>query len=119
MGRHYPDVQGDPVRQHGYYYSSKFNKLARLKVGDKLPRHMGPWAFIARDDQGTSSEILQLLRRMHPELDPYRLTFATSTPIDMNHAANTRRVRLVGYAIVGAAAATFGLLLLWKKMSRA
>lgn len=117
MGRHYPDVQGDPVEQHGYYYSGRFNKLARLKIGDKLPRHMGPWEFIARDDQGTSSQILQLLRTMHPELDPYRLTFATSTPVDMNHAANARRVRLVGYTIVGVAAAGLGFLLLRRRLA--
>lgn len=118
MGRHYPDIQGDPVEQHGYYYSKKFNKLARLKVGDKLPRHMAPWEFIARDDQGTSSQILQLLRQMHPELDPYRLTFATSTPVDMNHMARARRVRLVGYSIVGAAAAAMGFLFLRRLVRR-
>ncbi len=105
MGRHYPDVQGDPVTQHGYYYSKKFNKLARLKVGDKLPHHMGPWEFIAKDDEGSSSQILQRLRTLHPNLDPYRLSFATSTPIDMNHLYKARRVRLVGYAIISAAAA--------------
>lgn len=106
------------MQQHGYYYSRKFNKLARLKVGDKLPRHMGPWEFIARDDQGTSSQILQLLRTMHPELDPYRLTFATSTPVDMNHMAKARRVRLVGYSIVGFAAAALGFLVLRRRLAR-
>ena len=74
-------------------------------------------ALIARDDQGTSSQILQLLRTMHPELDPYRLTFATSTPVDMNHMANARRVRLVGYSIVGLAAAALGLVLLRRRFA--
>lgn len=98
MGRHYPDVDADPVPAHGYYYSSRFRKLARLKPGDKLPRHMGPWEFIARDTEGSSSEILQRLRDLHPELDPYRLTFTTSTPIDPRHLSRSRTGRKFRYA---------------------
>ncbi|AKU90047.1 hypothetical protein [Vulgatibacter incomptus] len=109
MGRHYPDLHSDPVEQHGYYYSKKFNKLARLKVGDRLPRHMGPWEFIASDDAGSSSQVLQKLRHLHPTLDPYRLTFSTATPIDLGHMARTRRARLVGYGIIAAGAAGLGL----------
>jgi len=109
MGRHYPDMHADPVKQHGYYYSKKANKLARLKVGDKLPRHMGPWEFIARDDEGTSSEILQRLRRMHPEIDPYRLSFATSTPVDMEHLVRKRWMLQWGWIAAGALALGLGL----------
>ncbi len=109
MGRHYPDIGADPVKQHGYYYSKKAHKLARLKVGDKLPRHMGPWEFIARDEEGTSSEILQRLRQMHPEVDPYKLSFATSTPVDMAHMARQRMLRRWGWFAAGAAALALGL----------
>lgn len=93
MGRHYPDLEADPVLEHGYYYSARYRKLARLKPGDKLPRHMGPWEFIARDDEGSSSEVLERLRRRHPNLDPYRLTFTTSTPVDPRHLSRSRSAR--------------------------
>lgn len=109
MGRHYPDMHADPVKQHGYYYSKKFHKLARLKVGDKLPRHMGPWEFIARDDEGTSSEILQKLRQLHPDVDPYRLSFATSTPVDMQHMARARTMRKLGWGAIAFGALGLGL----------
>ncbi len=118
MGRSYPDVVADPVMQHGYYYSKKFNKLARLKLGDKLPRHMGPWELIAEDGEGSSSEILQRLRDLHPDLDPYRLTFATSTPIDINHLAKSRRGRLVRYGLVGLLASGLGLLIFRRRLRR-
>lgn len=110
VGRHYPNLHGDPVPTHGYYFSSSFQKLARLKPGDRLPRHMGPWEFLARDEEGSSSEILQRLRDRHPEVDPYRLSFATSTPVDPRHLLRTRRARRLGYwAVFGA---TMGLALL-------
>lgn len=109
MGRHYPDIHADPVKTHGYYYSKKSNKLARLKPGDKLPRHMGPWEFIARDDEGTSSEVLQKLRRLHPEIDPYRLSFATSTPVDMPRLARMRNLRRLRWAALGVAVLGAGL----------
>lgn len=107
MGRHYPDLNADPVKQHGYYFSKRYRKLARLKVGDKLPRHMGPWEFIARDDEGTSSEILQRLRLLHPEVDPYRLSFSTSTPVDMAHMARKRAMRRA--AVMAASLVALGL----------
>lgn len=110
VGRHFPDLLGDPVQTHGYYYAPRRNKLARLKPGDRLPRHMGPWEFVARDDEGSSSEILQKLRDRYPNLDPYRLTYATSTPVDPLHLAKTRRARRVGYWLVFAV--TLGLSLL-------
>lgn len=116
MGRSYPDLVGDPVLQHGYYYSKKSNKLARLKVGDKLPRHMGPWEFIAGDREGSSSQILQRLRDRHPDLDPYRLSFATSTPIDLKHLARSRRRRLTRYVVAGVLAAAVGTWLLRKRL---
>jgi len=110
MGRTYPNLVGDPVMTHGYYYSKKFNKLARLKVGDKLPRHMGPWELIASDQEGTSSQILQRLRSLYPDLDPYRLSFATSTPVDLQHLMRTRRAKLTRYAILGAIVAGLAVL---------
>lgn len=110
MGRHYPDIPADPVKQPGYYYSRKAHKLARLDVGDKLPRHMGPWEYIAREDEGTSSEILQRLRQMYPSIDPYRLSFATSTPIDIGYMARRRMARIGGWVVAAAAALAFGLL---------
>lgn len=100
VGRHFPDLLGDPVPTHGYYFAPRHHKLARLRPGDRLPRHMGPWEFVARDDEGTSSEILQRLIERHPNLDPYRLTYATSTPVDPLHLAKTRRARMAGYALV-------------------
>lgn len=109
MGRHYPDLQADPVRQPGYYYSRKYTKLARLRPGDKLPRHMAPWEFVARDDEGTSSEVLQRLKEMHPDLDPYRLTFTTTTPVDMRHMERTRQARTLTYVLVAAGALALGL----------
>lgn len=99
MGRHYPDVVADPVPMRGYWYSPKYRKLARLKLGDKLPRHMGPWEFLAGDDEGSTSEILQRLRDKYPGLDPYRLTYTTSTPVDPKRMASTRKMRKVGYLL--------------------
>lgn len=115
MGRSYPDIQGDPVTQHGYYYSKKFNKLARLKLGDKLPHHMGPWEFIASDRDGSTSEILDRLRRMHPDLDPYRLSFATSTPIDLEYLARSRSGRRKKYVALAIIASALGFFLLRRR----
>ncbi len=100
VGRHYPDLHGDPVLRHGYYYAPRYHKLARLRPGDRLPRHMGPWEFIAADEEGTTSEILQLLLERHPRLDPYRLTYATSTPTDPMHLARARILRRWSYVAV-------------------
>lgn len=104
VGRHYPNLHGDPVPTHGYYYSPSHHKLARLKPGDRLPHHMGPWEFIAHEEEGTSSEILQKLLDKYPKLDPYRLTYATSTPIDPLHLVRSRSARRLGYGLVFAAA---------------
>jgi hypothetical protein len=109
MGRHYPDIHADPVKQGGYYYSKRYNKLARLRPGDRLPRHMGPWEFVASEGEGTSSEILSRLRTLHPGLDPYRLTFTTSTPVDASHLAQRRNLRLFGYAALAVGALALGV----------
>lgn len=103
VGRHYPNLRGDPVRQHGYYYSPSHHKLARLKPGDRLPHHMAPWEFLAADEEGSSSEILQRLLDRYPNLDPYRLTYATSTPVDPRHLVRSRSARKIGYGAVFAA----------------
>ena len=96
----------------GYYFAPRHHKLARLRPGDRLPRHMGPWEFVARDDEGTTSEILQRLKDRYPSLDPYRLTYATSTPVDPLHLARTRQARKLGYGLVFLATLALSLLAL-------
>ena len=119
MGRHYPNLEADPVQQPGYYFSGKFNKLARLQLGEKLPRHMGPWEFVARDGEATSSQVLQRLKEAHPDLDAYRLTFTTTTPVDMQHMTAQRARRFLGYAVFALAAVGLGLLFGRIQMRRA
>lgn len=61
---------------------------------------MGPWDFVAPDEEGSTSEILQKLLDRYPNLDPYRLTYATSTPIDPLHLVRGRARRKRGYGLV-------------------
>lgn len=96
---------------HGYYYAPRYHKLARLKLGDKLPRHMRPWEFVARDDEGSTSEILQRLRERHPDLDPYRLSYATSTPVDPSRLVHSRGARRRRYLFAFSAALAVSALL--------
>ena len=119
MGLHYPNLDADPVKTAGYYYSKRHEKLARLQVGEKLPRHMAPWEFIARDDEGTSSEIVARLRELHPELDPYKLSYTTTTPVDIGHLARRRMKKLGAYVLLGAAAAALGVLFAQVRLRRA
>lgn len=100
VGRHYPDLVSDPVPTPGYFYAPRYRKLARLRMGDRLPRHMGPWEFVAPLDDGSSSEILQRLLDKYPDLDPYRLTYATSTPVDPLHLVRGRGRRKWSYGLL-------------------
>lgn len=97
---------------HGYWYAPRYRKLARLKIGDKLPRHMGPWEFLARDDEGSTSEVLQRLRDKYPNLDPYRLSYTTSTPVDPMRMTSSRKMRKIRYLLAFLAVASAGSLLL-------
>lgn len=119
MGRHYPNLDADPVQQPGYYFSQKYSKLARLQLGEKLPRHMGPWEFVARDGENTSSQVLQKLKEAHPDLDAYRISFTTTTPVDMQYMTTQRLKRYVGYAAFALAAVGIGLLFGRVQMRRA
>lgn len=73
---------------------------------------MGPWDFVAAEEEGSTSEILQKLLDRYPNLDPYRLTYATSTPIDPLHLVRARASRRLGYALVFLASFAIGMLAL-------
>lgn len=81
MGRTWPNIDAETVRTPGYYWNENLRKLARLQVGEKLPRHVGPWEFVAREHEGSSSEITRRLFDRYPGMDVNDFTYTTTSPL--------------------------------------
>ena len=81
MGLTWPNIEGKRVTVPGYYWNEKLSKLARLQVGEKLPRRPGKWEFIAHETDASSSEIARRLFDRYPKLDINDFTFTTRSPL--------------------------------------
>ena len=82
MGRTWPNVDAMAVVQPGYYWSERLRKLARLQVGEKLPRHVGGWELIAKEGEATSSQVARRLFNRYPRMKGARLfTYTTTSPL--------------------------------------
>lgn len=81
MGRTWPNVNAVTVQTPGYYWSERLRKLARLSVGEKLPRGVGGWEFIAHQHEASSSEVARRIFDRYPGLDINDFTYTTTSPL--------------------------------------
>lgn len=105
MGRTWPNLDADRVETPGYYWNERMLKLARLQAGEKLPRHVGRWEFIAHDRELTSSQVARIIFDRHPDLDVNDFTFTTTSPLDRRLPMGDRAPS--GARALGVLAATF------------
>ena len=82
MGRTWPNVDGETVVEPGYYWNERLRKLARLQVGEKLPRKGGPWEMIAAEGEMSSSQVARLIFDRHPHLTVNEFTYTTTSPLN-------------------------------------
>lgn len=82
MGRTWPNLDADPVERPGYYWNERLRKLARLQLGEKLPRQVGPWEFVAAEHEATSSQVARRLFDRYPGMTLDEFTYTTTTPLD-------------------------------------
>lgn len=81
MGLTWPNLDATPVTIPGYYWNEKWKKLARLGVGEKLPRVVD-WEFIAHETEASSSEVARRLFDRYPQMTKNEFTYTTTTPLD-------------------------------------
>jgi hypothetical protein len=74
-------VEADRVNTPGYYWSERLRKLARLQVGEKLPRGVGPWEFVAGEGEGSSSQVARRLFDRYPGMNVNEFTYTTTSPL--------------------------------------
>ncbi len=98
MGRTWPNLKADKVDVAGYYWNERLSKLARLQVGEKLPRKPGRWEFIAHDHDGSSSEIVRRVFDRYPGMNINEFTFTVRSPLGRRLPIGDRRgVRALGW----------------------
>lgn len=81
MGLTWPNLDATPVTVPGYYWNAKWKKLARLGVGEKLPRVVD-WEFIAHEREASSSEVARRLFDRYPQMTKNEFTYTTTTPLE-------------------------------------
>lgn len=106
MGLTWPNLDATAVTTPGYYWNEKWKKLARLGVGEKLPRSVD-WEFIAHERDASSSQVARRIFDRYPQMTKNEFTYTTTTPLDRrlpigDPPASTRTV--VGWALVASAA---------------
>jgi len=74
-------MDGETVVEPGYYWNVKLKKLARLGVGEKLPKKVGPWEMVAREGEMSSSEVARRLFDRYPEMSINEFTYTTTSPL--------------------------------------
>ncbi len=74
-------MDAETVVEPGYYWSERLRKLARLQIGEKLPRHVGPWEMVAPEGALSSSEVAREIFRRYPTLDINDFTYTTTSPL--------------------------------------
>lgn len=109
MGRTWPNVEADRVTEPGYYWSEQLRKLARLQIGEKLPRGVGPWEFVAKEGEGSSSQIARRLFDRYPGMQVNDFTYTTTSPLARRLPIGDRPIAMPSrwWLWVGAAAAVF------------
>jgi hypothetical protein len=81
MGRTWPNMDGETIVEPGYYWNEKLKKLARLQIGEKVPRHVGPWEMVAGEGDESSSQIARRLFDRYPNMDINEFTYTTTSPL--------------------------------------
>jgi hypothetical protein len=81
MGRTWPNVDAETVTTAGYYWNEHLRKLARLSVGEKLPKHVGRWEFLAHQHEASSSEVARRIFDRYPHLEINDFTYTTTSPL--------------------------------------
>ncbi len=110
MGRTWPNLAADPVKEAGYYWNERLSKLARLQVGEKLPRKPGHWELVAHEGEGSSSQVAGRLFQRYPGMSLNELTFTVRSPLGRRIPLGDRRAaRAIWFLAAGAAALALGM----------
>jgi hypothetical protein len=115
MGLTWPNLDGETVVEPGYYWSERLRKLARLQVGEKLPRRVGPWEMVAPEGQLSSSQVARMIFDRYPGLKVNDFTYTTTSPLARRLPMGDPPLALSGLQRIGPLALAFvtGGLLAW------
>ncbi len=118
MGRTWPNVDAETVIEPGYYWNAHLRKLARLGIGEKLPKHVGAWEMVAPEGEKSSSEVARQIFDRYPNLDINDFTYTTTSPLGprlpIGDYPPRRRALVIGTAILGGVA--LGAVAVWAIM---
>lgn len=103
MGLTWGNLDGETVVEPGYYWNARLRKLARLQIGEKLPRRVGPWEMLAAEGEMSSSQVARMIFDRYPGLTVNDFTYTTTSPLNrrlpMGDPPQTRLGRVIGLAI--------------------
>ena len=82
MGLTWQNLDGETVVEPGYYWNERLRKLARLQIGEKLPRRVGPWEMLAAEGEMSSSQVARMIFDRYPGLTVNEFTYTTTSPLN-------------------------------------